>query len=86
MCLDAYNTLLRPRDSCNTLDSSVGRAVDCSRQYEADIHRSLVQLRLEGFFFSCQVNFPTSILISPLLSQAPLFLSCLLGPSQKRKP
>ena len=33
-----------------TFDSSVGRAVDCSRTL-SDIHRSLVQIRLEGFFF-----------------------------------
>ncbi|GBP75870.1 hypothetical protein EVAR_32017_1 [Eumeta japonica] len=31
-------------------DSSVGRAVDCSWQ-STDIHRSLVQIRLEGDFF-----------------------------------
>ena len=34
-----------------TFDSSVGRAVDCSRTL-SDIHRSLVQIRLEGFFFT----------------------------------
>ena len=32
-----------------TFDSSVGRAVDCSRT-KSDIHRSLVQIRLEGVF------------------------------------
>ena len=35
---------------CASFDSSVGRAVDCSGEV---IHRSLVQIRLEGvpFFF-----------------------------------
>ena len=32
-----------------SFDSSVGRAVDCSCTL-SDIHRSLVQIRLEGFF------------------------------------
>ena len=32
-----------------TFDSSVGRAVDCSC-YWSEIHRSLVQIRLEGVF------------------------------------
>lgn len=31
----------------DSFDSSVGRAVDCSWQ-KAEIHRSLVQIRLEG--------------------------------------
>ena len=35
-----------------TFDSSVGRAEDCSwLKIEADILRSLVQIRLEGIFF-----------------------------------
>ena len=34
-----------------TFDSSVGRAVDCSCS-TSEIHRSLVQIRLEGFFTS----------------------------------
>ena len=33
----------------NAFDSSVGRAVDCSCEL-SDIHRSLVQIRLEGSF------------------------------------
>merc|ERR1712055_462568 len=32
---------------CGSFDSSVGRAVDCSCSM-SDIHRSLVQIRLEG--------------------------------------
>ena len=38
--------------SCAPFDSSVGRAVDC-RGYtdNAEIHRSLVQIRLEGEMF-----------------------------------
>ncbi|GFS47336.1 hypothetical protein TNCV_4862871 [Trichonephila clavipes] len=32
---------------CVSVDSSVGRAVDC-RCFKADIHRSLVRLRLDG--------------------------------------
>ena len=41
-----------------TFDSSVGRAVDCSCDI-SDIHRSLVQIRLEGFFkkFSQRVSY-----------------------------
>ena len=39
-----------------SLDSSVGRAVDCSCTL-SDIHRSLVQIRLEGFFV--KINFVT---------------------------
>ena len=35
--------------ACQTFDSSVGRAVDCSCTL-SDIHRSLVQIRLEGVF------------------------------------
>ena len=35
----------------SSFDSSVGRAVDCSRYCNAEIHRSLVQIRLEGDFF-----------------------------------
>jgi hypothetical protein len=35
---------------CQTLDSSVGRAEDC-RGNIAEILRSLVRLRFEGFFF-----------------------------------
>ena len=34
-----------------SLDSSVGRAEDCSRHCDADILRSLVRIRLEGLFF-----------------------------------
>ena len=34
---------------CHTFDSSVGRAVDCSCTL-SEIHRSLVQIRLEGVF------------------------------------
>ena len=34
-----------------SLDSSVGRAEDCSRHQDADILRSLVRIRLEGLFF-----------------------------------
>ena len=41
-----------------TFDSSVGRAVDCSRTL-SDIHRSLVQIRLEGFFFTSTQLFIT---------------------------
>ena len=33
--------------TCHTFDSSVGRAVDCSCTL-SEIHRSLVQIRLEG--------------------------------------
>ena len=42
-----------------TFDSSVGRAVDCSSTL-SDIHRSLVQIRLEGFLTKIlhQLNFP----------------------------
>ena len=36
-------------DVHHTFDSSVGRAVDCSCTL-SDIHRSLVQIRLEGVF------------------------------------
>ena len=36
-------------DTCHTFDSSVGRAVDCSCTL-SEIHRSLVQIRLEGVF------------------------------------
>ena len=41
-----------------TFDSSVGRAVDCSCDI-SDIHRSLVQIRLEGFLkkFSQRVSY-----------------------------
>ena len=39
-----------------SFDSSVGRAVDCSCTL-SDIHRSLVQIRLEGFFFSTSTDF-----------------------------
>ena len=47
--LDQFLCLLKP--TCHiTFDSSVGRAVDCSWKI-ADIHRSLVQIRLEGFLF-----------------------------------
>ena len=35
--------------TCHTFDSSVGRAVDCSCTL-SEIHRSLVQIRLEGVF------------------------------------
>lgn len=43
-----------------TFDSSVGRAVDCSWP-TAEIHRSLVQIRLEGLtFFFCEVSCPLS--------------------------
>ena len=35
----------------SSLDSSVGRAEDCSWQSQADILRSLVRIRLEGYFF-----------------------------------
>ena len=38
--------------SQSSFDSSVGRAVDCSWHCKAEIHRSLVQIRLEGDFFS----------------------------------
>ena len=34
--------------TCTSTDSSVGRAVDCRG---VDIHRSLVRIRLGGFFF-----------------------------------
>ena len=38
------------QDKCHqTFDSSVGRAVDCSCS-ASEIHRSLVQIRLEGVF------------------------------------
>ena len=47
--LDSLDCLFKP--VCHiTFDSSVGRAVDCSWKI-ADIHRSLVQIRLEGFLF-----------------------------------
>ena len=36
---------------CASLDSSVGRAEDCSMINGADILRSLVRIRLEGLFF-----------------------------------
>ena len=42
LCVVQHTTYL-------TFDSSVGRAVDCSRTL--DIHRSLVRLRLEGLFY-----------------------------------
>ena len=35
-----------------SFDSSVGRAVDCSCN-ASEIHRSLVQIRLEGIFAFC---------------------------------
>ena len=38
-----------------TFDSSVGRAVDCSCS-ASEIHRSLVQIRLEGFFEKFQLE------------------------------
>ena len=39
-----------------TFDSSVGRAVDCSWLKMTDIHRSLVQIRLEGVLLNfCSV-------------------------------
>jgi hypothetical protein len=50
--LTTYNILncMRTRlRLLHTFDSSVGRAVDCSWS-RADIHRSLVQIRLEGTF------------------------------------
>ncbi len=43
----------------HSFDSSVGRAVDCSIT-RADIHRWLVQIRLEGLFF-CQFLEPIFI-------------------------
>ena len=47
--LDSFSSLFK-RAWHSTFDSSVGRAVDCS-WLQADIHRSLVQIRLEGFLF-----------------------------------
>jgi hypothetical protein len=42
----------------STFDSSVGRAVDCRGLSQvADIHRSLVQIRLEGIFFLYNLYF-----------------------------
>ena len=41
-----------------TFDSSVGRAVDCSCS-ASEIHRSLVQIRLEGNFGRCFGQSPT---------------------------
>ena len=40
--------LVGPLPAPVSFDGSVGRAVDCSGVV---IHRSLVQIRLEGFFF-----------------------------------
>ena len=44
-----------PVSQCS-FDSSVGRAVDCSSTL-SDIHRSLVQIRLEGIFFHLNSTF-----------------------------
>ena len=41
--------IITPQPLYPTFDSSVGRAVDCSCSM-SDIHRSLVQIRLEGVF------------------------------------
>ena len=47
----------------STFDSSVGRAVDCSGTQLIGIHRSLVQIRLEGNFFLPVFVFRMNILI-----------------------
>ena len=55
-------------DTCHTFDSSVGRAVDCSCTL-SEIHRSLVQIRLEGGNFSFQQK------LSQTVSKAPTRLT-----------
>ena len=40
----------RDRILISTFDSSGGRAVDC-RWFKSDIHKSLVQIRLDGVFY-----------------------------------
>ena len=47
-----------------SFDSSVGRAVDCSC-IVTDIHRSLVQIRLEGIFVFWKNNFKKMFGIHP---------------------
>ncbi len=49
---------LYPGSLQRAFDSSVGRAVDC-RWLDAVIHRSLVQIRLEGLFFFIYLFFFT---------------------------
>ena len=52
-CVVLYLTAWVLNNCCQPpLDSSVGRAEDCSMVDEADILRSLVQIRLEGKFLS----------------------------------
>ena len=53
-----------------SFDSSVGRAVDCSG---VDIHRSLVRIRLEGFFFI----FPANLCRSEVLLLVQGYISLL---------
>jgi hypothetical protein len=57
-----------------TFDSSVGRAVDCRGIKNVDIHRSLVQIRLEGLLFvddrkvvtiKCQLSTSARFDVSP---------------------
>ena len=48
--------------ACITFDSSVGRAVDCS-WLQTEIHRSLVQIRLEGWSF-CSATFPSGACVN----------------------
>ena len=54
-----------------SFDSSVGRAVDCSSAM-SDIHRSLVQIRLEGIFFN-STQFLFTILTRGKVNAAILF-------------
>ena len=63
--LDGYEKFLCWYTS--TFDSSVGRAVDC-RWYRAVIHRSLVQIRLEGYIFLIFKKFTHSTSINHFLN------------------
>ena len=47
--IETYDNIYKLTIDYISFDSSVGRAVDCSSTM-SDIHRSLVQIRLEGIF------------------------------------
>ena len=62
--------------SQSSFDSSVGRAVDCSWHCKAEIHRSLVQIRLEGDFFSPNPELDHFVLVSLCFRLVFLIWSC----------